>query len=81
MKSLFFGSQKLQLILNNQKDVYDKARIGYKPNNKQKFFKSFFISISSYATLQITCFCCGRIGHKAHICNFRKSDGKLVKKI
>ena len=61
------------MILNNQKAIYDKASIGYKPNNKQKLLKKFFTkSSSSYTNSHITYFNCDRVGHKAHVCNLRK---------
>ena len=70
------------MILNNQKRVYDKAGLGYKPNNKQKYLKIFFsASSSTYSVSHITCFSYGKIGHKALACNSIKINGKIVKKI
>ena len=70
------------MILNNQRGVYERAGLGYKPNNKPKFIKNFFTaSLSTSSTSHITCFSCGRVGHKIFICNIRKLNGKIIKKI
>ena len=34
------SSQKLNLMLDNQKVVFDKARLGYNPNKNQKYLKN-----------------------------------------
>ena len=34
------SSQKLNLILDNQKVVFDKARLGYNPNKNQKYLRN-----------------------------------------
>ena len=69
------------MILNNQKAIYDKTGISYKPNNKQKILKNFFTkSSSSHINSHIAYFSHGRVRHKAHVCNLRKSNGNIVKK-
>ena len=35
-------TQKLNLILDNQKIVFDKAGLGYNPNKNQKYLKNMF---------------------------------------
>ena len=56
--------------------------LGYKPKNKIKFLTNFFITPSSVDnTSYITCFSCGKIGQKAFVCNTRKLNGKIVKRI
>ena len=39
------GQNMLDNLLNSQKCVFDKSGIGYKPNLKQKFYKSYFLRI------------------------------------
>ena len=34
------SSQKLNLILDNQKTVFDKAELGYNPNKNQKYLRN-----------------------------------------
>ena len=70
------------MILKSQKDVCDKVRIRYKPKNKQKLLKIFFIKPSFLSMSSHTiCFSHGRIGYKAYACKLNKFDDKIVKKI
>ncbi|KAH9743821.1 hypothetical protein KPL70_003436 [Citrus sinensis] len=41
------GQKMLDNLLNSQKCVFDKSGIGYKPNLKQKFYKSYFVKNTS----------------------------------
>ena len=66
------SSNKLNMILDNQKAIYDKAGLGYKPLKKQKFLKDIYVNYSSYKSTNITCFKCGRIGHKSYTCLINK---------
>ena len=63
-----YSSEKLDLLLNNQRTVFDKAGLGFKTQRKQKFFKNFFVPAST----SFSCYCCGMIGHKAYQCVHRK---------
>ena len=54
-----YSSEKLNLLLNNQRAVFNKAGLGYKPQKQQKYFKNFFVPASS----SITCFTCKKSGH------------------
>ena len=74
------SSEKLQLMLNNQKGVFDKAGLGFNPGNKLKFLKNFFTPASN-STSHASCFKCGKLGHKAFSCKFRMSNAKPLKKI
>ena len=76
------SSEKLRMILNNQKAIYDKTEICYNSNKKQKFLKNLYThSTSSYSSSNITCFCCSKLGHKAYACNSRQINENLVKKV
>ena len=66
------SSNKLNMILENQKAIYDKAGLGYKPLKKQKFLKDIYANYSSKKPTNITCFKCGRIGHKSYTCLINK---------
>ena len=70
-----YSSEKLDMLLNNQKAMFNKAGLGYNSKKKQKYFKNFFIPASS----DITCFHYGKSGHKAYNCINRKSNS--LKKI
>ena len=63
-----YSSEKLNLLLNNQRAVFDKAGLGFRTHKKQKLFKNFFVPASS----SITCYTCGIKGHKSYMCNKRK---------
>ncbi len=70
------------MILNSQRAVFNKAGLGYKPNNKQKFLKNFFVKVGESKTKNVTCFCCGKVGHIANVCNHKKTEVKrMIKKI
>ena len=69
------------MILTSQKIVFLKVGLGFNPNNKQKFLKNFFTSSYSNATINITYFYYGRVRHKTYLCNFRKLNGRLVRKV
>ena len=73
------SSNKLNMILDNQKAVYDKAGLGYNLLKKQKFLKNIYVNYSSNKSTNITCFKCGRIGHKSYTC--LKSANTTIKKI
>ena len=36
------SSQKLNLILDSQKAIYDRVGLGYNPNKNQKYFRNMF---------------------------------------
>ena len=69
------------MILENQKAVYDKAGLGYNPLKKQKYLKNIYVNSLSNKSSNITCFKCGRVGHKSYTCFFNKSVNSNVKKI
>ena len=64
-----YSSEKLNMLLNNQRAVFNKAGLGYNSQKKQKFFKNFFTPAST----AITCFICKKLGHKSYSCSQRKS--------
>ena len=66
------SSNKLNMIFDNQKAIYDKAGLGYKPLKKQKFLKDIYVNYSSNKSTNTSCFKCGRIGHKSYTCLINK---------
>ena len=54
------------MIINSQKAIYDKVGLGYNTLRKQKFLKNIFANASKLPN--ITCFKCGKVGHKAYTC-------------
>ena len=75
------SSNKLHMILDNQKAIYDKVDLRYNPLNKQKFLKNIFVNSSYNKFSNITCFKCGRIGYKSYSYFSNKSENFNVKKI
>ena len=69
------------MILDNQKIIYDKAGLGYNSLKEQKFLKNIFVNSSYNKFSNITCFKCGKVGHKSYSCFFNKSENFNVKKI
>ena len=68
------------MILNNQRAVFNRAGLGYKPKNKQKLLSNFFVKAGESKIKNTTCFCCGKIGHKANVCDHRKVEAKRKNK-
>ncbi len=66
------SSEKLNLILSNQRAVFNKAGLGYKTNKQQKYLKNFFVKAKDVKTEKPTCFHCGKTGHKVYSCIQRK---------
>ena len=71
------GKNNLDVILGNQRCIFDKAGIGYKPEKQQKFYKNFFSFSQKYNSPFITCFYCGRKGHGTSTCYFRKNCNNI----
>ena len=75
------SSNKLQMIIDSQKAVYDKVGLGYNTLRKQKFLKNIFINASTRKLPNITCFRYDKVGHKAYSCLSNKFDTRNIKKI
>ena len=69
------------MILNEQKAIFNKVGLGFKPKKEQKLFKNFFVKASSNSSLNVTYFCCEKMGHKSNSYDFRKSNGSMVRKV
>ena len=66
------GQKMLDNLLNSQKCVFDKWGIGYKPNLKQKYYKSYFVKNTSINN-QIVCHYCNQDGHMKNRCPMKKN--------
>ena len=75
VEKFIYSSEKLNMLLNNQRAIFNRAGLGYKSKQRQKYFKNFFIS----ASYTVTCICCGKSGHKAYHCLYKNSNS--LKKI
>jgi hypothetical protein len=75
------GTKALDIILGNQRCVFDKCGIQYKPKINQKYFKNFFVKAKSRNEPKITCSYCNKNGHKAYACYVRKYGAKSMKKV
>ena len=68
------SSNRLDMMLKNQRAIFDKARLGYKSYYKQKSINTLYKKSSSD---NIICFYCGKLGHKTYICNMRKRPNSI----
>ena len=75
-----FDSQKLQLILNNQNIILNKARISFNPLRKYKFIKNMFAR-AFHKKYSIVCFKYNKVGHKIFECNINRIGHTFVKQI
>ena len=81
VENFTLSSNKHNMNLENQKAMYDKAGLGYKPLKKQKYLKNIFVNSSSNKFSNITYIKCGRVGYKSYTCFSNKSKNSNVKKI
>lgn len=61
------SSEKLKIILNSQRAVYNRAGLGYNLRERQKFLKNIYVHADD--STKITCFKCEKLGHKAYTCH------------
>jgi len=73
------GKNNLDIILENQRCVFDKAGLGYKLEKQQKMYKNFFASTQKISFPFLTCFYYGKKGHSASTCYFRKNNSSIGK--
>ena len=66
-----FCSERLNMLLKDQRTVFNHARLGYKPHNKQRIVKNLFVKFILEKQKLIACHCCGKAGHKSYVCNNR----------
>ena len=66
------GQKILDNLLNSQKCLFDKGGIGYKPNLKQKYYKSYFVKNKSINN-QIVCHYCNQDSHMKNRCAVKKN--------
>ena len=71
-----YSSEKLNMILNSQRAVFNKAGLGYNPNQKQKLVKNFFRKVEEPKSF--TCHCCNKSGHKSYECSLRKISNTII---
>ena len=75
------GSENLKKLLGLQRCVYDKAGIGYDPNEKQKSFKNIFVKEPQVTHPHITCHYCSKVGHYISSCPYKRNMNMGVKKV
>ncbi|XP_038974886.1 uncharacterized protein LOC120106086 [Phoenix dactylifera] len=75
------SSERLDMILNSQRAVFNKAGLGFRPKKEQKLLKNFFVKATKTEAIQSTYFCCGKPRHKSYMCNYRQTlkKGNLKK--
>ena len=84
--SIFSCRQKFfEMILTNQKCVFDKQGLGFKSSKNKKYFKNHFVKESTSANPPTTGNFCGREGHISSTRPLRngsqKNSNAKVKKI
>ena len=70
------GQKYFEMILANQKCVFDEQELGFKYSKNQKYFKSYFVKESTSASPSTTCNFCGRRGHISSTCPLRNGSQK-----
>ena len=72
-------NKNLNLILGQQRCMFDKAGLGYNPQKQQKMYKKIFISFQNSSSPNLTCTYCNKKGHIASICYIRKNgNNKMI---
>ena len=65
-------SQRLDEMIKKQKVVFDKAELGYWCYDKQKTIKNLYKKSSKD---NLTCFHCGKVGHRSY--TYRTNNSKV----
>ena len=66
-----YSFERLDMLLKNQRTVFNRTGLGYKPSNKQKTVENLFVKYTSNMQKSTVCYCCEKNGHKSYICNDR----------
>ena len=69
------SSTRLDMMLKSQRTVFDKAGLGYRCYDKQKTINYLYKKSSKD---HLTCFHCGKVGHKSYTCRINNSKVKQV---
>ena len=76
--SKFFCAQKtFDLIIANQKCVFDKRGLGYKSSKNEKYFKNDFVKESTSESPSAICNFCGIGRHISSTCPLRNGSQKV----
>ena len=70
------GQKSFEMMLANQKCVFDKQRIGFKSSKNQKYFKNYCVKESTSASPSNTFNFCGRWCHISSTCPLRNGSQK-----
>ena len=68
------SSKQLDLMLSNQRTIFNKAALGFQSYAKQKPVNELYKKSSKE---NLVCFHCGKLGHKAYSCNIRKNPSTI----
>lgn len=66
------GKKNFDLILGDQKSIFDKGEIWYKQFLKQKSFKNLFVKVSNTPFSKTACSFCNEDGHIVYNCLTKK---------
>ena len=67
------GQKNLEKLLSTQKCVFDKGGLGYKPKLKQKYYKNYFVKVTSASDHKIVCHYCNINGHMNYRCHVKRN--------
>ena len=70
VEKFIFISQKLDIIMNNQKAVFDRADLGFRSYAKQKSTNNLCKKSSNK---NMTCSYSRKLGHKFFVCKFKRN--------
>ena len=69
VKKFTFSSERLNMLLRDQRAMFNHAGLGYKPLNKQRTVENLFIKFVPEKQKSILYYYCVKIGHKSYVCN------------
>ena len=66
-----FSSERLNMLLKDQRTVFNHSDLRYKPFNKQRTVENLFIKFILEKQKATICHYYGKNGHKSYVCNDR----------
>ena len=75
------GKKNFEMMLGQQKCIFDKSGIGYKTFIKAKYLKHYFVKASSQNDSKLVCNFCNQNGHTTSYCIIKKNTNIGVKQV
>ena len=73
------GQNNLEKLLNSKKCVFDKEGLWYKPRLKQKYYKNYFVKVTSTSDHKIVCHYCNQNGYMKYRFSLKRNAYHGVK--